>query len=118
MTSLNSTLTSSTIATRRTSGARAGQARPNVLFELGLAMMVYPARTVVVEIGRMRPLSDLGGLNPIRFDGSAAAIRNVLNRLEIAGCPVDYSGTDWLDPGRFAGIATYRRGPDTHETAS
>jgi predicted nucleotide-binding protein len=93
--------------------ARAGQARPNVLFELGLALMAYPERTIVVEVGQMRPVADLAGLNVIRFDGSDIAIRKVLSRLELAGCPVDDSGTDWLDPGRFANMAAYERGPGT-----
>ena len=96
---------------------RLGQARPNVLFELGLALMAYPHNTVIVEVGRMRPLSDLGGLNVIRFDGSAPAIKKVLNRLEVAGCVVDYSGVDWLDSGRFADLRTYQRGPDNHKAA-
>jgi hypothetical protein len=51
----------------------------------------------------------------IRFDGSAEAIKKVLHRLEVAGCAVDDSGVDWLDPDRFAGLATYRRGPDNHD---
>lgn len=96
---------------------RAAQARPNVLFELGLALMAYPLRTVIVEIGRMRPLSDLAGLNVIRFNGSGAAIKKVLSRLEIAGCPVDYSGTDWLDDGRFADLRSFQRGPDNHQAS-
>jgi predicted nucleotide-binding protein len=97
-------------------GARMGQARPNVLFELGLAFMAYPERTVIVEVGRLRPVSDLAGLNVVRFDGSGIAVRKVLNRLALAGCPVDMSGTDWLDPSRFAGLATYDRGPGTGGT--
>jgi predicted nucleotide-binding protein len=90
------------------------QARPNVLFELGLAMMAYPDNTVIVEVGQMRPLSDLAGLNVIRFDGSEMAIRKVLHRLEIAGCAVDLSAQDWLDPNRFADLPAYQRGPATH----
>jgi predicted nucleotide-binding protein len=97
---------------------RGGQARPNVLFELGLAQMAYPGNTVIVEVGNMRPLSDLAGLNVIRFDGSPQAIRKVLNRLEVAGCAVDYSGTDWLDSGRFTGLRALGRGPDNHRTDS
>jgi predicted nucleotide-binding protein len=95
---------------------RSAQARPNVLFELGLALMAYPDSTVIVEVGHMRPMSDLAGLNVIRFDGSTAAIKKVLHRLEIAGCAVDYSGTDWTDSGRFAGLSAFGRGPDTHRT--
>jgi predicted nucleotide-binding protein len=97
--------------------ARSGQARPNVLFELGLALMAYPERTIVVEIGQMRPVADLAGLNVIRFDGSAVAIKKVLDRLRLAKCPVDDSGTDWLDPSRFADMAGYRRGPGTDQGA-
>lgn len=95
---------------------RGAQARPNVLFELGLALMAYPDNTVIVEVGQLRPLSDLAGLNVIRFDGSGPAIRKVLHRLEVAGCAVDYSAVDWLDPERFADLPTYRRGPDDHRT--
>lgn len=95
--------------------ARAGQARPNVLFEFGLAVMAYPERTIVVEVGQMRPVADLAGLNVIRFDGSAPAIKKVVDRLKQAGCPVDLSGTDWLDPGRFADMPAYQRGPGTHQ---
>lgn len=85
------------------------QARPNVFLELGLALMAYPSRTVIVEMGRMRHTSDLGGLNVIRFDGSAAQLRKIANRLRVAGCAVDDSGTDWLDPARFAGLDAFGR---------
>jgi predicted nucleotide-binding protein len=78
-----------------------GQPRPNVLIELGMALMGYQERTIVVMIGQMRPISDLSGLNFIRFDGSGVAIAKLINRLRQAGCQVDDSGTDWLDPGRF-----------------
>jgi predicted nucleotide-binding protein len=93
--------------------AQAGQARPNVLFELGLAYMAYPERTVIVEVGQLRPIADLAGLNVIRFDGSAPAVKKVIGRLTQAGCPADTSGESWLDPGRFAGLEAYRRGPGT-----
>ena len=93
--------------------ARSVQARPNVLFELGLALMAYPDRTIIVEIGQMRPIADLAGLNTIRFDGSAVAIKKTLDRLNQAGCPVDLSGADWADVSRFAGLPAYERAPDT-----
>jgi predicted nucleotide-binding protein len=98
--------------------ARAGQARPNVIFELGLAYMAYPERTVIVEVGQLRPIADLAGLNVIRFDGSAIAIRKVISRLTQAGCPADTSGEDWLDTSRFADLKAYRRGPGAAGAAS
>jgi hypothetical protein len=85
------------------------QARPNVYIELGLALMAYPSRTVIVEIGRMRRPSDIVGLNVIRFDGSTVPLRKVASRLRSAGCAVDDSGTDWLDPARFAGLEALGR---------
>jgi predicted nucleotide-binding protein len=95
--------------------ARDGQARPSVLMELGMALMAYQDRTVVVEIGQMRPIADLAGVNTIRFDGSATAVRKVLGRLEQAGCEADLSETGWLEASRFADLAARWRGPATHK---
>ena len=95
--------------------ARSGQSGPNVYFELGLVSMAFPDRTIVVEVGQLRPVADLAGLNVIRFDGSTVAIKKVLDRLSLAGCPVDYSGVDWLYSNRFSDLAAYRRGPETRQ---
>jgi predicted nucleotide-binding protein len=93
--------------------AQGGQARPNVLFELGLAFMAYRERTIIVEVGLMRPIADLAGLNAIRFDGKAESVKKVVERLAGAGCPVRTSGESWLAARRFAHLAAYRRGPGT-----
>lgn len=87
------------------------QARPNTLIELGMALMAYPKRTIVIEIGSLRPISDLGGLHVVRFDGSGPAIAKVVSRLRAAGCPVDDSDRSWKDPARFAGLAAFVRQP-------
>lgn len=86
-----------------------GQARPNVLFEAGMALGRQPERTVIIEIGRLRPFSDLGGRNVIRFDGTAKSLNKIVARLRVAGCAVNTTGTDWLDASRFAGLAAYSR---------
>ncbi len=80
----------------------------------GLALTAYPERTIVVEIGELRPVADLAGLNVIRFDGSSVAIKKVLDRLEHAGCPVDWTGDHWLDESRFRGLVAFQRSPETH----
>jgi predicted nucleotide-binding protein len=86
-----------------------GQGRPNVLFEAGMALALYPNRSLIVEVGRLRPFSDIGGLNVIKFDGTAPALQKIAKRLQIAGCAVNTSGTDFLDTSRFVGLDAYTR---------
>lgn len=79
-----------------------GQARPNVLFEAGLAFGRHPDQTVLVEIGDMRPFSDVAGRHVVRLNNSAEARTDLANRLSAAGCDVDLSGKDWLSEGDFS----------------
>jgi predicted nucleotide-binding protein len=82
-----------------------GQARPNVLFEAGMSWARHgPTRTVIVELGSLRPLTDLSGLHIVHFDGSAQARRDLGSRLEVARCPVNWTERDWLTAGDFAAV--------------
>lgn len=78
-----------------------GQARPNVLFEAGMAMGRNPDRTVMVELGDLRPFSDIAGRHTIKLDNSSAARHELAQRLETAGCAVDLTGRDWHTEGDF-----------------
>lgn len=82
-------------------GRLTGQARPNVLFEAGLAFGHKPERTVLVEIGQTRPFSDVAGRNTIRFKDTPASRNELAARLETAGCVVKRKGSDWLNAGKF-----------------
>lgn len=79
-----------------------GQARPNVLFEAGLAFGTHPNRTVLVELGRMRPFSDVGGRHTVRMTGSPTSRHALAARLRKAGCKVETDAKqDWLSAGKF-----------------
>jgi len=77
------------------------QARPNVLFEAGLAFATHPDRTVLAVLGNHPLPSDLAGRHYVRIDGTSEALHELAARLEGAGCDVRRSGTQWLDGGRF-----------------
>ncbi len=78
-----------------------GQARPNVLFEAGMAMGRFPNRTVLVEIGSVKPFSDIGGRHLMRLNNSTERRQDFALRLRNAGCPVNLDGTDWHSAGNF-----------------
>jgi predicted nucleotide-binding protein len=78
-----------------------GQARLNVLFEAGMAMGLYPNRTVLIEMGELRPVSDIGGRHTIRMNNSIARRQELAQRLKTAGCAVNLIGSDWHEDGDF-----------------
>lgn len=78
-----------------------GQARPNVFYEAGMAMGRFPKRTVLTEIGAMRPASDLLGRHAVRLDQGPECRQDLANRLSEAGCELNVDGTDWLSAGKF-----------------
>lgn len=79
-----------------------GQARPNVLFEAGMAFGRNPDSTVLVQIGETRPFSDVGGRHVLYLNDTPASRNEFVTKLADAGCNVDTSGTDWLTAGTFS----------------
>ncbi|KKM01588.1 hypothetical protein LCGC14_1792920 [marine sediment metagenome] len=78
-----------------------GQARPNVLFEAGMAYGRDPDRTVMIQIGQVRKFSDISGRHLLHFDGSSEARESLVNRLTLAGCLVNKDGINLLKEGAF-----------------
>ncbi|MFC8433398.1 TIR domain-containing protein [Streptomyces sp. NPDC057253] len=80
-----------------------GQARANVLFEAGMAIGRDEDRTVLVELGVVRPFSDIGGRHVIRMNNSTQRRQELAQRLLDAGCSSNMGGTDWHTVGDFDG---------------
>jgi hypothetical protein len=91
-----------------------GQPRPNVFFEAGMAFGRHPDRTIVVEVGTLRPASDLSGLNVVRLTGTEGPLNALADRLEGAGCPVNRGHPAWLDTERFSQLTALTRRPHPH----
>ena len=93
------------------------QPRPNVLFEAGMAMGRDARRTVLVELGMLRPISDIAGRHTIRLDDTSQRRQDLAQRLKRAGCSVNIEGTDWHSSGDFqAALAPSRQSESTAKT--
>jgi predicted nucleotide-binding protein len=103
------------------------QARPNVLFEAGMALGVHPDRTVLVELAKLRPFSDIYGRHVVRIDHTDKPLREIAKRLKTAGCAVDESKVDWgavefpnravkSDTAEASGVAESPAGQNVNQT--
>ena len=77
------------------------QARPNVLIEAGMALATHPRETILLVLGDQELPSDLSGRFFIKLDGTGVPLKDLGDRLKTAGCAVELSGNDWLNPDRF-----------------
>ncbi len=78
------------------------QARPNVLIEAGMALITHPTRTIIAVLGDQELPSDLAGRHYVRLSHTdVQPLNDLAGRLGDAGCDIDLSGSDWLNPGRF-----------------
>jgi predicted nucleotide-binding protein len=76
-----------------------GQARPNVLFEAGMAYGRNPTSTVLVQMGELRSFSDIAGRHIVHLSNTPESRQELAGKLATAGCRVDTTGTDWLREG-------------------
>lgn len=86
---------------RSTEGKQQGQARPNVLFEAGLALGAHPKKTVMVQVGKVKAFSDIGGRHMVRLTNDQASRNSFANRLARICPAVDRLGNDWMNVGKF-----------------
>lgn len=79
-----------------------GQARPNVIFEAGLALGAHSKKTLLVQIGDVRDISDIAGKHLVHLSNSAASRKELAQRLNTKlKFKVNTTGTDWLTIGDF-----------------
>ena len=86
---------------RQTEGKLRGQARPNVIFETGIAVGTHHGKTVMVWAGDVKPFSDVGGMHIPRIGNDAASRNELANRLADLGCKTNRDGEHWLHAGDF-----------------
>lgn len=86
---------------RASEGRVRGQARPNVIFETGIAIGTHHRKTVIVQIGEVKPFTDIGGMHILHLTGSDKSRHQFANRLEDLNCRVDREGDHWLRAGNF-----------------
>ena len=79
----------------------------------------HPERTILVELGDLRPFSDVSGLHVIRLNNSSQRRQELAQRLKTAGCLVNLEGTRWHTAGDFesALAATISDAPETTNLA-
>lgn len=86
-----------------------GQARQNVLFEAGMALGRNERATILVQIGDLRPFSNVAGRQVVHLSNDPASRRELVRRLGAAGCAVDDADDDWLRLGNFEGLVPESR---------
>jgi predicted nucleotide-binding protein len=76
------------------------QPRPNVVLEAGMAFAYDTDRTILLEMGRIREISDLAGIHSVKWrHDNPETRRRLIRKLKLAKCPVDDSGDHWMRAG-------------------
>ena len=60
-----------------------------------------PDRVVLVELGNLRPFTDIAGLHIVRMDNSSQHRQELAQKLRTAGCPINLNGEYWHTAGDF-----------------
>lgn len=79
-----------------------GQPRPNVLFEAGMAFGRQPNTTILVQVGKIRAVSDVAGRHIVHLTNSMSSRQQLIAKLKATGLAVDDIGEDWHTEGDFS----------------
>jgi len=77
------------------------QARPNVIYEAGMAMGRAPERTVLAQLGPVRPFSDLFGRHVVMLSNGIPSRHELAEQLRLAKLEVNTSDLAWHTAGDF-----------------
>jgi predicted nucleotide-binding protein len=87
-----------------------GQPRMNVIFEAGMALARDRERVVIVQVGVLRTMSDIAGLNVVQLSDHVESRRQLGRRLRVAGLAVEMDHDRWRSAGTFSSVN--ETGPD------
>lgn len=80
-----------------------GQSRLNVIFEAGIALGAHPEKTLLVEVGNVRNISDIAGMHIPRLTNDAVSRKDLAERLrKKLKLKVNTTGDYWLKIGNFS----------------
>lgn len=79
-----------------------GQPRPNVILEAGLALGAHSQKTLLVQVGDVRDISDIAGKHLVHLNNSAESRKELAQRLRTKlKFKINTDGADWLSIGDF-----------------
>lgn len=78
------------------------QPRPNVIFEAGLALGAHSDKTILVQVGDIREISDIAGKHMVHLTNKVANRKALATRLrDKLKFKVNMDGDQWLEVGDF-----------------
>jgi predicted nucleotide-binding protein len=79
-----------------------GQPRPNVIFEAGLALGAHSDKTILVQVGDIRDISDIAGKHMAHLTNKPASRKALAMRLrDKLKFKINIDGDHWLEVGDF-----------------
>jgi predicted nucleotide-binding protein len=79
-----------------------GQPRPNVIFEAGLALGAHTQKTILVQVGEIREISDIAGRHMLHLTNDPSRRKALAHRLrDKLHFKVNLDGDTWLEVGNF-----------------
>lgn len=87
---------------KRHAHEKGDQPRTNVIFEAGLALGAHSKKTILVQVGHIRDISDIAGKHIVHLSNSVSSRKHLADRLESKlKFKIDLTGEVWQTVGKF-----------------